>query len=136
MDAMSTVNEKTRLLVIRGRRDTQGGSPAATISVHDSGVGLRDVDLARLFDAFYTTKPHGMGMGLAISRSIVDAHGGRLWADTDHPGPGAMFSFTLPAATQGTGGGRTRTPSFTSATPTRRGRGPPRPPPPPPAAPV
>jgi len=103
MDAMSTVDEGTRLLVIRGRRDTQGRSPAATISVHDSGVGLRGVDLNRLFDAFYTTKPQGMGMGLAISRSIVDAHGGRLWADTDLPGPGATFSFTLPAVTEGTG---------------------------------
>jgi two-component system, LuxR family, sensor kinase FixL len=99
MDAMSTVPEQTRLLLIRGRRDTQDGVRAAAISVHDHGVGLRGTDAGRLFDAFYTTKPHGMGMGLAISRSIIEAHGGRLWAE-DEGGPGATFSFTLPAAAE------------------------------------
>ena len=74
---------------------------AATISVRDSGVGLRGVELRRLFDAFYTTKAHGMGMGLAISRSIIEAHGGRLWVE-EEPGPGATFSFTLPAGPEGT----------------------------------
>src|SRR4029450_9538043 len=96
MDAMSTVPEQTRLLLIRGQRDTQDGVPAIAISVHDHGVGLRGADGGRLFDAFYTTKPHGMGMGLAISRSIIEAHGGRLWAAEDERGPGATFSFTLP----------------------------------------
>jgi C4-dicarboxylate-specific signal transduction histidine kinase len=65
------------------------------IAVRDSGPGLDPNNLGRLFDAFYTTKPQGLGMGLAISRSIVDAHGGRLWA-TAHPSRGAVFQFTLP----------------------------------------
>jgi C4-dicarboxylate-specific signal transduction histidine kinase len=97
MDAMSTVDERGRRLEIRGRPDTQDGRPAATISVQDGGIGLHAGQADRLFDAFYTTKPHGMGMGLAISRSIIDAHGGRLWAESGH-GPGATFSFRLPAA--------------------------------------
>ena len=97
MDAMSTVDEPERRLEIRGRPDTQDGSPAARISVQDRGIGLHAGQADRLFEAFYTTKPHGMGLGLAISRSIIDAHGGRLWADSGH-GPGATFSFRLPAA--------------------------------------
>jgi len=97
MDAMSTVDEPERRLEIRGRSDTQGGSPAARISVQDRGIGLDAGQMERLFDAFYTTKPHGMGMGLAISRSIIDAHGGRLWGEANQ-GPGATFSFSLPAA--------------------------------------
>ena len=97
MDAMSTVDEPERRLEIRGRPDRQGRSPAATISVQDRGVGLDAGKMDRLFEAFYTTKPHGMGMGLAISRSIIEAHGGRLWAESNR-GPGATFSFRLPAA--------------------------------------
>jgi C4-dicarboxylate-specific signal transduction histidine kinase len=100
MDAMSTVDEPERRLEIRGRPDTQDGSPAARIIVQDRGIGLHDGQAERLFEAFYTTKPHGMGMGLAISRSIIDVHGGRLWADSNH-GPGATFSFSLPAAAAG-----------------------------------
>jgi len=96
MDAMSTVDERERRLEIRGRSDTQDGSPAATISVQDGGIGLHAGQADRLFEAFYTTKSHGMGMGLAISRSIIDAHGGRLWAESSHR-PGATFSFRLPA---------------------------------------
>ena len=97
MDAMSTVDEPERRLEIRGRPDRQGRSPAATISVQDSGVGLDAGRMDRLFEAFYTTKPHGMGMGLAISRSIIEAHGGWLWAEPNR-GAGATFSFRLPAA--------------------------------------
>jgi len=100
MDAMSAVEERRRLLVIRGRQETRDRAMAATISVQDSGVGLGGAQQARLFDAFYTTKPHGMGMGLAISRSIIEAHGGRLWAEANE-GPGATFSFSLPAASGG-----------------------------------
>jgi signal transduction histidine kinase len=97
MDAMSTVAEKERSLEIRGRRDSQDGRPAVRISVQDRGIGLDAGQPGRVFDAFYTTKPHGMGMGLAISRSIIEAHGGRLWAKPNQ-GPGATFSFSLPAA--------------------------------------
>ena len=97
MDSMSAVDERERLLEIRGCRDMLDGTPAATISVRDHGIGLQADQMARLFEAFYTTKPHGMGMGLAISRSIIDAHGGRLWAESNR-GRGATFSFMLPAA--------------------------------------
>ena len=100
MDAMSTVDERERRLEIRGRPDTQDGSPAARISVQDRGIGLHAGQADRLFEAFYTTKPHGMGLGLAISRSIIEAHGGRLWAESNQ-GPGATFSFRLPAAAAG-----------------------------------
>jgi signal transduction histidine kinase len=65
------------------------------IAVRDSGPGLDPKGLNRLFDAFYTTKPQGLGMGLAISRSIIEAHGGRLWAKANAP-RGAVFKFTLP----------------------------------------
>jgi signal transduction histidine kinase len=67
------------------------------VSVADSGPGLDPNILSRLFDAFYTTKPEGLGMGLTISRSIVEAHGGRLWATANVP-KGALFQFTLPVA--------------------------------------
>jgi signal transduction histidine kinase len=67
-----------------------------TISVRDRGVGLNAVQVGRLFEAFHTTKRDGMGIGLAISRSIIEAHGGRLWAK-ENEGPGATFSFSLPA---------------------------------------
>src|SRR3989454_744036 len=100
MDAMSTVDDRERRLEIRGRSDTQDGGPAARISVQDRGVGLDAGKVDRLFEAFYTTKPHGMGMGLAISRSIIDAHGGSLWAESNQ-GPGATFSFRLRAAAAG-----------------------------------
>jgi len=97
MDAMSTMDESGRRLEIRGCLDTQDGSPAARISVQDCGVGLEAEQAERIFEVFYTTKPHGMGLGLAISRSIIEAHGGRLWAESNH-GSGATFSFRLPAA--------------------------------------
>jgi signal transduction histidine kinase len=64
-------------------------------SVSDTGVGLPRGEMDQIFSAFFTTKPHGSGMGLAISRSIVESHGGRLWA-TANNGRGATFHFTLP----------------------------------------
>ena len=69
----------------------------ALVSVADSGPGLDLDNMDRLFDAFYTTKPQGLGMGLSISRSIIEAHGGRLWARANVP-KGALFQFTLPIA--------------------------------------
>ena len=67
------------------------------LMVQDTGVGLDSQSVERLFEAFYTTKPQGMGMGLAISHSIIEAHGGRLWAEPNQ-GPGATFLFSLPGA--------------------------------------
>ena len=67
------------------------------MAVRDSGPGIDPAYLDRVFDAFYTTKPSGTGMGLSICRSIIDAHGGKLWAETNEP-RGAVFRFTLPGA--------------------------------------
>jgi predicted ATPase/signal transduction histidine kinase len=97
IEAMSGVGQGPRELLVRSGSDE---SKHVVISVQDSGPGLEPKSLEHLFDAFYTTKPHGLGMGLAISRSIIDAHGGRLWA-TANPEKGATFQFTLPI-----GGGR------------------------------
>jgi signal transduction histidine kinase len=72
----------------------QGGQ--LQFSVSDTGVGLPEGNMEQIFSAFFTTKPQGSGMGLAISRSIVESHGGRLWA-TANDGRGATFHFTLPA---------------------------------------
>jgi PAS domain S-box-containing protein len=77
MDAMGTVEESKRLLTIRVRRETRDGIPEAVVSVQDAGIGFTKEQMSRLFDAFYTTKAHGMGMGLAISRSIITAHWGQ-----------------------------------------------------------
>ena len=92
MEAMSSVDERPRDLAITTRNiDTN----QVQVTVEDSGVGLDPNTIARIFDPFYTTKPGGMGMGLSISRSILQAHGGRLWAAVNN-GPGTTFSFTLP----------------------------------------
>ena len=66
------------------------------VDVRDSGVGIDPAIRDSLFEAFHTTRPDGMGMGLAISRSIIEAHGGRLWLSPNDAGPGVTFSFTLP----------------------------------------
>ena len=70
------------------------------IAVSDTGVGLPPEKAKHIFDAFFTTKPQGSGMGLAISRSIVESHGGHIWA-TPNDGRGAAFHFTLPVAAEG-----------------------------------
>jgi PAS domain S-box-containing protein len=109
VEAMSAAGDGPREVSVSSQQITQArpndrfgekdfGDPEWTdvlIAVRDSGPGLDPKHLDRLFDAFYTTKPHGLGMGLAISRSIVEAHGGRLWA-TSQPSGGAVFQFTLP----------------------------------------
>lgn len=91
IDAMKDVNG-TRELTIQSQLGEDG---QVLISVTDTGIGLPPLQADKIFDAFFTTKPHGTGIGLRISRSIVGAHGGRLWA-SDHPPRGARFSFTLP----------------------------------------
>jgi predicted ATPase/signal transduction histidine kinase len=94
MEAMLEVKDRIRLLYI-GTRQTEEGF--VTISVADSGVGVDPVKLDQIYDAFFSTKPEGMGMGLAICRSIVEMHGGRLWATPRVP-HGITFSFTVPTA--------------------------------------
>jgi PAS domain S-box-containing protein len=91
VEAMASAPGRPRELLIRSR---PYGSDKALVAVQDSGAGLDGQDLEKIFDAFYTTKPQGMGMGLAISRSIVEDHGGRLWV-APNDGPGATFQFTL-----------------------------------------
>lgn len=92
VDAMSALTDRPRIVRIR----TNTPEPKSVlVAVEDCGVGLDPEQAARLFEAFYTTKPEGLGMGLSISRSIVEAHGGKLWA-TPNEGRGATFQFTLP----------------------------------------
>jgi signal transduction histidine kinase len=98
MDAMNSVPEGKRILLVFGKHDPTAEMPAVLVFVQDSGTGLKTEAMDRLFEPFYTTKPQGMGMGLAISRSIIEAHGGRLWAEPNQ-GPGTTFSFSLPPAT-------------------------------------
>jgi PAS domain S-box-containing protein len=96
VEAMSGVQDERRILTIGVQRDELAGRPAIRITVRDLGCGFRPEDSERLFESFYTTKSHGLGLGLWISRSIVEAHGGRLWA-TLNDGPGATFSCALPS---------------------------------------
>ncbi len=97
VDAMNSVPEKTRILLVLGKHDATAGTSAVLLCVQDAGVGLKAEEMERLFEPFYTTKANGMGMGLTISRSIIEAHGGRLWTEPNR-GPGATFLFSLPAA--------------------------------------
>jgi signal transduction histidine kinase len=92
IDAMKDV-DGTRELAIKSQR---AGNSQLMVSVTDTGVGLPPLQADQIFNAFFTTKPHGTGMGLSISRSIVGLHGGRLWA-ANNPPHGASFQFTLPA---------------------------------------
>jgi PAS domain S-box-containing protein len=91
-DAMSSINDRPRQLVIRVEREEDD---RVRLSVQDAGVGFEPRAENRLFDAFYTTKSGGMGIGLSVSRSIIESHHGRLWA-TLNEGPGATFSFSIP----------------------------------------
>ena len=93
-EAMMAVHDRPRQLVIRTEREAD---KRVRVTVRDAGVGLDAQNLNKLFDAFFTTKTDGMGIGLSVSRSIVDRHHGRLWAEPND-GPGTTFAFTIPAA--------------------------------------
>ncbi len=96
LEAMSGITDRPRQLTIRSEFE----HGAVVLAVEDSGRGLDAEQISRIFDSFYTTKPDGIGVGLAISRSIIDAHGGALWASPGKP-CGARVGFTLPLATAG-----------------------------------
>jgi len=93
MEAMASVTDRPRELIIRSHRDD---ADQVLVSVQDSGVGIEAEHMDRLFNAFFTTKPTGIGMGLSICRSIIDAHDGKLFASRN-AGAGATFHFILPA---------------------------------------
>ena len=95
-DAMRGVKDHPREMVIKTEKDDSG---SVRLTVQDAGEGIPPQDMDRLFEAFYTTKSDGMGMGLSVSRSIIENHGGRLWA-SPNDGPGATFSFSIPCATK------------------------------------
>ncbi len=98
MNALESVQSNpadSRALEITTAAEPGDSGDAVRLSVRDGGKGIDAKDLDRVFEAFHTTKPGGMGMGLAISRSIIEAHGGRLWV-TPNDGPGVTFAFTLP----------------------------------------
>ena len=91
-DAMDGVQDRPKQLVIKTDRDEEDG---VRLSVQDCGAGIEPEAIEKLFQPFYTTKSNGMGIGLSVSRSIIDSHHGRLWA-TRNEGPGATFSFSIP----------------------------------------
>jgi PAS domain S-box-containing protein len=93
-DAMRGIDDRPRNLLVTTGRESAG---AVRVSMRDSGVGIDPRNAEKLFDSFYTTKSHGMGVGLSISRSIIESHNGRLWASAND-GPGATFSFSIPTA--------------------------------------
>jgi len=95
IEAMKDV-DRARELAIKSQR---GETEQVLVSVSDTGAGLPVQQSDQIFNAFFTTKPHGTGMGLSISRSIVESHGGRLWAAENSP-RGASFQFTLPLKTE------------------------------------
>jgi PAS domain S-box-containing protein len=96
-EAMATVEDRPRELLIRTERDE---GDRVHLSVKDAGIGLKPEGVDKVFQAFYTTKKNGMGIGLSVSRSIIEAHHGSLWA-TVNDGPGATFSFAVPCRPEG-----------------------------------
>jgi PAS domain S-box-containing protein len=101
-DAMSGIEDRPRLLIVRTELTAEN---CVRLSVQDNGIGVDLPDLKRLFDAFYTTKSTGMGIGLSVCRSIIESHHGRLWAERND-GPGATFSFSLPGSPERAAGSR------------------------------
>jgi PAS domain S-box-containing protein len=114
-DAMSSVDDRPRRLLIRTERDK---GDRVSLTVQDAGTGFDPQTVGRLFEGFYTTKNDGMGIGLSVSRSIIESHHGRLWA-TLNDGPGAAFSFSIPCGLEGATGAESnrtiRTPDVTDA---------------------
>jgi signal transduction histidine kinase len=106
LNGIQAMEETGGLLTIKAQLDQDG---RVQISVSDTGVGLPADKAEQIFDAFFTTKPEGSGMGLAISRSIIESHGGRVWVAANS-GKGAAFHFTLPTAAQAVQGGSVRLP--------------------------
>jgi signal transduction histidine kinase len=96
-DAMRAVEDRPKQLVIKTQHDE---GDRVRLSIQDVGVGLDPQIADKLFDAFFTTKSDGMGIGLSVSRSIIERHHGRLWA-APNDGPGATFSFSIPCASDG-----------------------------------
>ena len=94
MDALRDAGLESRRVTVSAHVD---GAQIVEIAVSDTGHGIAAEELANVFDPFFTTKPNGMGMGLPISRTIIEAHGGRLWAE-NNDGAGATFRFTLNTA--------------------------------------
>ena len=92
IEAMSGVNDRSRRLVVRSRMQD---AEQIRVSIEDCGIGVTEKNISRLFEPFFTTRSQGIGMGLPISRSIVEAHGGRLWAEST-VNQGSVFQFTLP----------------------------------------
>jgi signal transduction histidine kinase len=100
IEAMQAITSRSRRLVIQSYQDE---AYQVVVAVKDSGVGIPIETSDRLFDAFFSTKPSGLGMGLSICRSIIEDHGGRLWASVNNGGPGATFQFALPSYQSGGG---------------------------------
>lgn len=96
-DAMSSTDDRPKILLVRTER---GKENQVRLSVRDSGIGFTPQTAEKIFEGFYTTKTDGMGIGLSVSRSIIEAHGGRIWA-TANDGPGSTFSFAVPCIPEG-----------------------------------
>jgi signal transduction histidine kinase len=99
IESMTAITDRPRVLQIQSRLRDLAGRSAVLVAVRDSGVGLSADGMARVFEAFYSTKPEGMGMGLWICRSIIETHGGQLTAQPND-GVGATFQFVLPASAE------------------------------------
>jgi signal transduction histidine kinase len=96
-DAMAGIDDRPRSLAIATARDAGGG---VRLAVRDSGRGVESEDLPKVFDSFFTTKVNGMGIGLSVSRSIIERHSGRIWAE-QNPDHGSTFAFTIPLQPEG-----------------------------------
>jgi signal transduction histidine kinase len=98
IEAMGSIPDRVRTVSVKSEIHDLDG---VLITVRDTGLGIDPINMDRIFDAFFTTKSHGMGMGLSICRSIIEGHGGRLWAAPGNP-YGSIFYLTLPIAYKAT----------------------------------